>query len=299
MRPISSFPLLALAVAWFYTGRPATAQAGPIAADTINQVDAQGLKQGWWRLTGPVTDKPEYQVGNLYEEGRYVNSRRSGIWKRFWPNGRTMSEVTYVKGLPKGSYSTFYPDGKLEEQGSWDMDRNTGTFKRWYSNGNLMQEFVFDPYGTREGVQKYYHENGSLEVSVNIAQGKEEGTLKRYYPNGDLQETAEYHGGDEAAGSFRSYKPKAAMTAEPLHADAKAAPVKAADEQTNSAVFKVDGWNTLYDDQHRLSQQGNFRKGRLWQGKVYKYDRNGILRKIEVYVDGKYVGKAQLTEDDQ
>ncbi|MBS1547812.1 MAG: toxin-antitoxin system YwqK family antitoxin [Bacteroidetes bacterium] len=299
MRPISSFPLLALAVAWFYTGRPATAQAGPIAADTINQVDAQGLKQGWWRLLGPVPDKPDYQAGNLYEEGRYADSKRTGIWKRYWPNGRTMSEVTYVKGLPKGTYSTFYPDGRPEEQGSWDMDRNTGGFKRWYSNGNLMQEFVFDPYGMRNGVQKYYHENGNLEVSVNIEKGREEGTLKRYYPNGDVQETAEYHGGDEAAGSFRSYKPKAAMVATPLPAEAKPAPALAAGESPNSSAFKADGWNVLYNNQHRISQQGQFRKGRLLEGKVYKYDRNGILYKVEVYVNGRYVGKAQLTEDDQ
>jgi antitoxin component YwqK of YwqJK toxin-antitoxin module len=299
MRAFSTFPLLVLTMAWALAGNFATAQAGPVPADTLNQLDAQGLKQGWWRISGPVTDKPDYQAGALYEEGRYANNKRTGLWKRYWPNGRVRSEVTYVKGLPKGSYNTYYQDGSQEEQGSWDLDRNTGSFKRWYNNGNLMQEFVFDQYGTRNGVQKYYHENGSLEVAVNVADGKEEGMLKRYYANGNLEETVNFNGGEADPGSFRNYKPKTAMVAEPVPADAKAAPAKAASEQTNSAVFKVDGWNTLYDDQHRLAQQGNYRKGRLWQGKVYKYDRNGILRKIEVYVDGKYVGKAQLTEDDQ
>lgn len=299
MRISSPFPLLAFTIAWFLAGPGATAQASSVAADTLNKLDEQGLKQGWWRVSGPVADKPDYRAGALYEEGRYADNKRTGTWKRYWPNGRIRSEVTYLKGLPKGSYTTFYPDGSQEEQGSWDLDRNTGGFKRWYANGNLMQEFVFDAYGTRNGVQKYYHENGNLEVAVNVADGKEEGTLKRYYANGNLEATASFKGGEADPGSFRSYKPKSVLVAAPLPADAKAAPVKAANEQTNSAVFKADGWNALYDDQHRLSQQGNFRNGRLLQGKVFKYDRNGILRKIEVYVDGRYVGKAQLTEDDQ
>jgi antitoxin component YwqK of YwqJK toxin-antitoxin module len=299
MRVSCTYTLLAIVLSWFLAAKPATAQAGTVGSDTTNQVDAQGLKQGWWRVSGPVPDKPEYSATNLYEEGRYADNKRTGVWKRYWPNGRKLSEITYVKGLPKGAYTTYYADGTTEEQGSWDLDRNTGGFKRWYSNGNLMQDFAFDQNGTRTGQQKYYHENGSLEVSVIVQEGREEGTLKRYYPNGDLQETSVFHGGDVDPRSFRNYQPKSAVAPAPLPADAKQAPVKAATEQPNSEFFKADGWNTLYDSQHRLAQQGNYRQGRLWEGKVYKYDRNGILRRIEMYANGRYMGKAQLTEDDQ
>jgi hypothetical protein len=51
--------------------------------------------------------------------------------------------------------------------------------------------------------------------------------------------------------------------------------------------------------QHRLAQQGEYRNGRLWNGKIYKYDRNGILYRIEAYVNGRYAGNAVLTEDDR
>lgn len=280
-------------------GSAVSAQAGTTAPDTLNRLDEQGRRQGWWRLQAPIPDKPDYAPGKLVEEGRYEDNRRTGTWRRYWPEGQVRSEIVYVMGRPKGKYTTYFMNGKTEEQGTWDLDRNTGAFKRWYPNGNLAQEFAFDQYGTRNGEQKYYHENGQLEVVVNIVQGQEQGMLKRYYANGDLEGTAQFNGGVAAVGSFKDYAPKRTVETPASASSAKAAPAKAASETTNATDFRAEGWNTLYDSQHRLAQQGEYHKGRLWKGKVYKYDRDGILRKVEVYMDGRYVGKAQLTEDDQ
>lgn len=276
----------------------AWAQAGTVA-DTLNRTDDLGRKQGWWQVQSPVPDKPQYQDGQLVEEGRYNDNKRVGIWKRYWPNGKPMSEITYVFGRPKGAYRTWYEDGTPEEQGAWDLDRNTGSFKRWHPNGRLAQDFIFDTNGLRNGDQKYYRENGNLEAEVTIQKGREEGELKRYYANGDLAETAEFDGGVADVNSFKSYEPKRRTVDLPLPKEAVAAPAKTAEEAPNSTLFKAEGWNTLYDLQHRLAQQGEYRGGRLWQGKIYRYDKNGILTGVEVYVNGRYAGKAQLSEDDK
>ncbi|MBP9080445.1 MAG: toxin-antitoxin system YwqK family antitoxin [Flavobacteriales bacterium] len=299
MRIFSPVRLTLLACTWALALHAVAAQSGPAATDTLNRLDDLGRKQGWWQIAGPVPGKPDYRAGIMYEEGRYVDSRRTGTWKRYWPNGKPRSEVNYVKGLAKGAYATFYPDGRPEEQGSWDLDRNTGTFKRWYANGHLMQEFIFDAHGTRNGQQKYYHENGRLQVEVGIVDGKEEGTLKRYYPNGDLQEQVEFHAGEADGKSLRTFKPTGPVATAPVPAEATPAPAKRAEEQPNAADFRAEGWNTLYDGQHRLAQQGLYRKGRLWEGKVYKYDRNGLLYRIEVYDQGRFVGKAPIGEEDR
>jgi antitoxin component YwqK of YwqJK toxin-antitoxin module len=275
----------------------AFAQANGPAVDTLNNVDGQGLRQGWWQVRGPKPDKPDYTAGKLIEEGRYANNRRTGPWRRYWPNGEVMSEITYVMGRPKGAYATFYPDGKPEEQGTWDLDRNTGAFKRWHPNGNLAQDFVFDRYGTRDGEQKYYHENGQVELVVTIKQGKEDGTLKRYYADGELQETAQYH--DGVALSSKSFAPKKQAVEPVPAADAPQAPARQADETTNAIEFRPNGMNTLYDLQHRLAQQGEYRNGRLWNGKVYRYGKSGLLYRIEVYANGRYAGNAIPTEDDR
>src|SRR5690606_18587257 len=112
--------------------------------------DEMGRKQGYWKVTAPNTEKPGYADGQVVEEGRYTNSKRTGLWKRYWPNGQVMSEITYQMGRPKGNYVTYYPNGKAEEQGNWDLDRNTGTFQRWHPNGKLAQDFVFNAYGVRD-----------------------------------------------------------------------------------------------------------------------------------------------------
>lgn len=298
MRSRSLFYPVLLGLLLVLAGTDALAQAGTSAPDTLNKLDEQGRKQGWWQLGVPQPGKNGYAGDALVEEGRYVDNKRTGAWRRYWPNGNVKSEITYVKGLPKGSYITYYEDGTQEEQGAWDLDRNTGTFKRWYPNGRLAQEFIFDQYGTRDGEQKYYHENGQLEADVTVRQGREEGKLRRYYGNGELQETLDFTGGQANQASFRSYRPKQRVPEPALDKEAVIAPAKTAQETTNATDFRAEGWNTLYDKEHRLSQQGEYRKGRLWNGKVYKYDRNGLLGKVEVYVNGRYAGKAQLTEDD-
>jgi hypothetical protein len=301
MQFFRSSMLPAIGLVLLSLGQSAFAQANMgMPADTLNKLDELGRKQGWWKVSAPKADKPDYTDGQLIEEGKYANSKRIGLWRRYWPNGAVMSEITYQMGRPRGGYKTFYPDGKVEEQGNWDLDRNTGNFMRWHSNGQLAQEFTFNDYGTRDGVQKYYHENGRLEVEVSIKEGKEDGTLTRYYANGDLQEVAQFNDGVINANNSKYVRPVHTVEAPKPEPAAKPAPEKTVEEVTNAVAFRDNGFNTLYDKQLRLSQQGEFNKGKLWNGKYYRYNKaTGELLKIEVYVDGRYTGNAVLTEEDK
>ncbi len=274
-------------------------QASGMAQDTLNRVDELGRKQGWWRVTAPAPERPGYQNGQLVEEGRYTNSKRIGMWRRYWPNGQTMSEITYAMGRPQGNYRTFYPSGKVEEQGTWDLDRNTGAFKRWHPNGQLAQDFTFDQFGTRNGVQRYYHENGQLEVEVSIKDGKEDGTLKRYYANGDIQQVAQFNGGVINESNSKWIKPVHKEEEPKPDPAAKPAPARSEEEVTNAVLFRENGYNTLYDKQLRITQQGQFHNGNLFDGKVYKYGKNGVLSRIDVYVSGRYAGQGVITDEDK
>ncbi|MBL7981674.1 MAG: toxin-antitoxin system YwqK family antitoxin [Flavobacteriales bacterium] len=276
---------------------PSFAQAST-EMDTLNRVDEMGRKQGYWKFVAPATEKPGYPDGALVEEGRYANSKRVGVWRRYWPNGKVMSEINYQMGRPKGEYKTFYPNGKVEEQGTWDLDRNTGKFQRWHPNGQLAQDFVFNAYGVRDGEQKYYHENGKLAVQVTVEEGKEDGTLKRYTADGQLQQVAEFN--DGVINAANSKYIRSVPKAEEVKVDPKApaAPEVSATETTNAVAFRENGYNTLYDRQLRISQQGEFVNGRLWDGKRYIYDANGILSRIQVYKGGRYAGDAVITPED-
>ncbi|MCB0763583.1 MAG: toxin-antitoxin system YwqK family antitoxin [Flavobacteriales bacterium] len=277
---------------------PASHAQANALQDTLNRVDEMGRKQGYWKVVAPASEKPGYTDGQLVEEGRYANSKRVGIWRRYWPNGKVMSEISYQMGRPRGEYRTYYPNGKVEEHGEWDLDRNTGKFQRWHPNGKLAQDFVFNEHGVRDGQQKYYHENGQLAVEVRVAEGREDGTLKRYTPTGELQQVAEFNNGVINAANSKYLKP--VPKAGEVKIDAKAAPAPAvtAEETTNAMRFRENGHNTLYDKQLRISQQGEFSNGRLYDGKRYTYDKNGILTRIEVYKGGRYAGDAVITDED-
>jgi antitoxin component YwqK of YwqJK toxin-antitoxin module len=280
--PAFGFVLLSL-------GQGALAQASTSSPDTLNRLDEMGRKQGWWQINAPLENKPDYANGQLIEEGKYTNSKRSGVWRRYWPNGKVMSEIAYQMGRPRGEYKTYYPDGKVEEQGVWDLDRNTGAFKRYHPNGQLAQDFKFNDYGVRDGVQKYYHENGRLE----------QGTLKRYYANGDLQQVAQFDDGAINASTSKFIQPAGKVETPQPEPTAKAAPERKEEESTNAVAFRDNGYNTLYDKQLRLSQQGEFRNGQLLNGKYYRYGKNGELVKIEVYTNGRYAGNAVITNEDK
>lgn len=269
------------------------------ANDTINRSDEMGRKQGWWRISAPKAERPDYAAGQVIEEGRYANGKRIGQWRRFWPNGQVMSEISYTMGQPRGPYTTYYPSGKTEEQGSWDLDRNTGKFQRWHPNGQLAQDFTFTAFGVRDGVQRYYHENGQLEVEVNIKEGKEEGTLKRYYANGDVQQVAQFNGGVINAANSKYIKPAHKVEEPKPEPSAKPAPERTLEEVTNAVVFRENGYNTLYDKQLRISQQGEFRGGKLFDGKYYRYNKAGELSRIEVYIAGRFAGNGVITDEDK
>lgn len=280
-------------------GQASFAQAGPVAQDTLNKLDELGRKQGFWKVTAPKEEKPGYQDGQLIEEGRYTNSKRIGVWRRYWPNGKVMSEINYQMGRPRGEYRTYYPSGKVEEQGSWDLDRNTGKFQRWHPNGQLAQDFIFNENGVRDGEQKYFHENGQLAVQVTVEEGREDGALKRYTPDGQLQQVAEFNDGKIDAANSKYLKP--VPKADDVKVDPKAAPapVVTPEETTNAITFRENGYNTLYDRQLRISQQGDFKAGRLWEGKRYTYDKNGILTRIQMFKAGRYLGDAVITDEDK
>ena len=292
-------PALSFLFLLLFTVPGSFAQARPAVQDTVNQMDGMGRKEGYWKVTAPKAEKPEYADGQPIEEGRYAGGKRVGVWRRFWPNGNIMSEVTYRMGIPRGDYRTYYPNGKVEEAGNWDLDRNTGKFQRWHPNGKLAQDFVFNAFGVRDGEQKYYHENGKLAVEVTVRQGKEHGALKRYTAAGELLQVAQFNDGvmDPAKSKFLKPVPEA----EDIKVDPKAepAPAVAATERTNAVVFRENGYNTLYDKQLRITQQGEFANGRLFDGKRYTYGTNGVLSRIQVYKGGCYAGDAVITHEDR
>lgn len=267
--------------------------------DTVNKV-VDGRRQGYWIFKADPLTNPEFKEGAIMEEGKFEGSRKEGVWKTYYPNGKLKSEITYERSRPKGPYTLYYENGNIEEQGDWERTKNTGDFKRYHANGNQSQDFHFTESGKRSGEQKYYYENGNLRLVGTWEEGQETGEMKEYYENGDLMSIKKFNNGVLDKESMQVFAPKTPQK-DPLEkqiAEGKEMNVKATKEEApNQGGFDGNGYKKLYNRDRQISKDGTFRDYRLIEGKQYIYDDNGILQQIMIFKDGRYIGDGVIDEE--
>lgn len=279
---------VSLATAIAQTGDPAT-----------NQIDAAGKRQGYWKITAAdkkVTGFPS--PSSIVEEGKYVNSMKTGIWIEYYPSGTKKSELTYVNNRPNGPAKMYHENGNLSEEGNWVGTRWTGPYKLYYEDGKIRQEFNYNALGQRDGGQKYYHPNGKVAIEVNIKSGKEEGVKKEYNTNGELVQETYFNGGNIDAAKTKNYEPKKPESADAIKAPEEkeqkgSAPPPDAGMKPNTGAFNGEGYWILYKN-GQITMKGTFAKKKLIEGEERIYDKNGILTQIKLYKGGKYVGDGPL-----
>ncbi len=267
--------------------------------DTINKV-VSGRRQGQWIVKADPLKDFDFKEGAVIEEGVYNNSRKEGLWKTYYPNGKLKSEITYERGRPKGAYTLYYDNGKIEEQGDWERTKNTGDFKRYYTNGKTQQDFHFTAEGKRTGEQKYYYENGNLRLEGTWNDGQETGEMREYYENGDLMSVKKFNNGVLDKESVQVYAPKSPQQ-DPLEreieesgTDLKVTAGK--EEKPNQGGFDGNGYKKLFNRNKQIAKDGTFLNYRLMDGKQYIYDDDGILQKIMIFKGGRYVGNGVIEE---
>ena len=266
--------------------------------DTINRVDIEGKRQGYWKVYGRIKKLPGYNDDQLVEEGKYSDNKKGGKWKEYYANGTVKNVITFENNRPSGYAVMYHENGKVSEEGLWKNNRWVGDYKLYYENGQVQQEFKFNASGKREGEQKYYYENGQVMIEGNWQEGKESGVLKEYYENGDVKAEKAFNGGTLDPAATKTYEPKQPIAeTKPAVVETPKITVKA-DEKPNieTKMFNGEGQWTLYNKNKQVSKDGIFHGGRMVDGKVYNYNADGILSRIAVYKGGNYVGDAVIED---
>lgn len=269
--------------------------------DTINKIDISRKRQGYWMIKAKPPKFKDYPVGNLVEEGSYVNSRKEGLWKHYFPSTKLKSEITYKGSRPFGPYKLYYENGKLEEDGNWERTKNTGNFKRYHENGQLSQNFTFTPSGKRSGKQVYYYPNGKLRLEGTWNEGLESGEQKEYYENGDLMSVKKFNGGTMDPASVQTYASKTPVkdAVKKMVDEGKEIKITASKEdEANQGGFDGNGYKKLFNRNKQIAKDGIFENFRLVDGKNYKYDENGILIQIMIFKGGRYIGNGVIQKEE-
>lgn len=289
-------------ILFFITCKIAIAQSYELVNnDTINIIDVTGKKQGKWIITNIMLKKPCYADDQKVEEGKFTDSKKIGFWKEYYCNKALKSKINYENGRPNGYAILYHENGKIKEEGLWKNNRWVGDYKLYFSNGQVQQAFTFNGSGKREGEQKYYYENGQVMIEGNWVEGKENGVLKEYYENGDIRSIKEFNGGNMDPASVKNYEPKKPIAETPpeIKIEAPAPPVMAQKtEQDNMGkVFNGEGYWKLYNANKQVSKDGVFHNSRLMDGKAYFYNSDGLLTRIAVYKDGRYIGDSVIEDE--
>ena len=258
---------------------------------TINET-IDGKKEGPWVIFASMRNLTDYKPEDKYEEGKYKTNRKVGLWKRYFASGNTQSEVNYVNGRAKGTFRTYYDEvGKLEEAGTQRGKTLTGSFKRYHENGQLAQEKNFNDKGQSEGQQKYILPNGVVELEFSTSAGVETGIATRRYPNGDIKEVIEYGQGGTIKSRDQMERvnpPVDLKEGTDVKTSEKISGTINDDGKEVQVVEIPDGRRKVYNDNKDIWMDGVFEGGRMKEGKLYVYDKDGIIEKVEIFKNFKY-----------
>lgn len=178
-----------------------------VRAQTVNQTDSEGKKQGKWVKTYP-DGKPEYE-GNFKDDEpvgvfKYYDIKGNLVAKvDFNDDGSAKAEMYYEKGeiAGKGNYSapqvktglwTYYDQhGNIRSEIHYKNNKKHGSAVYYYKDGSVIKETAF-VNGLENGLRKEFFANGNPKFWGNVVDGNFDGEIKIYYPNGKLMQHGTY-----------------------------------------------------------------------------------------------------------
>jgi antitoxin component YwqK of YwqJK toxin-antitoxin module len=171
------------------------------AQNTVNQVDAQGKKQGFWT-------KKDIE-GKLIYEATFKDDKPVGEMKRFHPNGKLKAVMNFAEGTDESEAQLFDERGKQIAQGKYSGQKKTGQWtylldskvvsteiyvngqkngvsKRFYETGELLEESNWQN-DQLNGIYHSYFQDGKALLECNYSAGLRNGAFKTWFPNGQLE----------------------------------------------------------------------------------------------------------------
>lgn len=266
--------------------------SGSINVFGQNLRDEKGKKHGKWVIKGKDRPRSGYSADATIEEGTYEHGRKTGVWIKYNKDGKTIKlKGNYVNNRPKGSYTRYYSNGKIQETGSFGDNNYSGTLIRYHANGIIAYKATYDENGKESGTVKHYYENGNIEAEYGLKNGKVDGVYTQYNTDGSVRLSYKFADGKVT----QTIKKESIPPKETKQKDSNDEPPPTVSNPiTKGVTFFSEGYNKVYNENDEIWLDGNFKEGQLFDGKVYIYNKDGILKKIKIYKEGKFHSLGQI-----
>lgn len=186
--------------------------------EQVNQTDASGLRQGLW--------KKQYTNGKTIYEGRFVDNKPTGNWKRYHDNGKIQAEIAYFEKSDSAFTTLFdlagnrmaegiflnqkkvgewkyFSEGRLVSEDSFSNGLKKGLSKKYYPSGAILETSEWEN-GLRNGKYFAFFENGQSYLEVNYFNDLREETCRSYFESGKVEMEAFYKS-DKRHGDWKYY----------------------------------------------------------------------------------------------
>lgn len=243
--------------------------------------DASGnyIAHGLWRQFDPT--------GRLIAEGRHLQSKKEGIWRRLYAGG----EAALLATSP---YSSFTPP--FISQATFSRGQLSGKWIITDAKERKVHEIEFEA-GERHGDSVWYYPSGQSMLQAKYDHGRASGEVIQFGPDSTVVAREVYEEGRKLAPKIDYYDTQQlAKKSEALYLHATLH-VKTPDnwDACTLAVFESRGQDekhgpfTAWHRNGQLARQGEFRYD-LPVGKFLYWYPNGQKQMEGTYVDGRQDG---------
>lgn len=179
------------------------AQSAISKTDTaLNQVDENGLRQGYWinyyengnkRFEGFFEDDKPIGTFTRYYSSKGIQSimefkedGKTAYGKIYYNNGELAAEGKYVDRLKEEEWKYYsYYGLSLNYSENYQMGKKHGTSTIYFSDGKVSEVLNFKN-DMEDGVWAQYFKDGKIYLKSTFKEGKIHGDYMQYHPNGML-----------------------------------------------------------------------------------------------------------------
>jgi len=169
-----------------------------ICQDTLNQLDINGKKQGYW--------KKKNKEGICVYEGQFRHDIPYGVFLYFYPDGKLKTKSIYSDNGTIARTISYYPNGRKMAAGKYVFEKKDSIWQFFTEKDGALISQESYVSGEKEGYFITYFPKGGTAELIMWQKGRKNGLWEQYYSDGKIKFRGSFRD-DEKEGNFTAWDP--------------------------------------------------------------------------------------------